>query len=192
MKKFVFALAVVGLTLGWSAATTRAAEAKRPNLVFIFSDDHAYQAISAYGDPRKLLDTPQHRPHRAGGRAVRSLPDHQFDLRTQPRRGADRQVQPPERLLQQHEQPLRRLANDDAQTAASRRLPDGDFRQVAPGQRSHGFRLLAHPARPGRVLQPAHDPQRRARAASRLHHRHHHRPVARMAHATATGRSRSC
>ena len=30
----------------------------RPNIVFIFSDDHAYQAISAYGDPRKLLETP--------------------------------------------------------------------------------------------------------------------------------------
>lgn len=29
-----------------------------PNIVFIFSDDHAYQAISAYGDPRKLVDTP--------------------------------------------------------------------------------------------------------------------------------------
>src|SRR5215203_750884 len=35
-----------------------AAEAKRPNIVFIFSDDHAYQAISAYGDARKLIDTP--------------------------------------------------------------------------------------------------------------------------------------
>ncbi|HJZ55582.1 MAG TPA: sulfatase [Gemmataceae bacterium] len=29
-----------------------------PNIVMIFSDDHAYQAISAYGDSRKLLDTP--------------------------------------------------------------------------------------------------------------------------------------
>src|SRR3954471_24398013 len=29
-----------------------------PNIVFIFSDDHAYQAISAYGDARRLLDTP--------------------------------------------------------------------------------------------------------------------------------------
>ena len=28
---------------------------KQPNIVFIFSDDHAYQAISAYNDPRKLL-----------------------------------------------------------------------------------------------------------------------------------------
>jgi arylsulfatase A-like enzyme len=35
-----------------------AAEPKRPNIVFIFSDDHAYQAISAYGDPRQLLKTP--------------------------------------------------------------------------------------------------------------------------------------
>ncbi|MBS0207708.1 MAG: sulfatase [Planctomycetes bacterium] len=35
-----------------------AAEAKRPNIVFIFSDDHAYQAISAYGDSRRLLQTP--------------------------------------------------------------------------------------------------------------------------------------
>jgi len=30
----------------------------RPNILFIFSDDHAYQAISAYGDPRRLIDTP--------------------------------------------------------------------------------------------------------------------------------------
>src|SRR3974390_112083 len=33
-------------------------EEQRPNIVFIFSDDHAYQAISAYGDSRKLIDTP--------------------------------------------------------------------------------------------------------------------------------------
>jgi arylsulfatase A-like enzyme len=29
-----------------------------PNIVVIFCDDLAYQAVSAYGDPRKLLDTP--------------------------------------------------------------------------------------------------------------------------------------
>ena len=38
------------------AAVARAAST--PNIVFIFSDDHAYQAISAYGDARKLLETP--------------------------------------------------------------------------------------------------------------------------------------
>jgi arylsulfatase A-like enzyme len=36
----------------------RAAGPARPNILFIFSDDHAYQAISAYGDPRRLLETP--------------------------------------------------------------------------------------------------------------------------------------
>src|SRR5262245_51266432 len=44
------------LLLGLLTASLAAAD--RPNIVFIFSDDHAYQAISAYGDPRKLLDTP--------------------------------------------------------------------------------------------------------------------------------------
>jgi arylsulfatase A-like enzyme len=34
------------------------AAAERPNIVFIFSDDHAYQAIGAYGDARKLVETP--------------------------------------------------------------------------------------------------------------------------------------
>ncbi|MGB8170940.1 MAG: sulfatase, partial [Chthoniobacteraceae bacterium] len=38
--------------------SAQAADAKRPNIVFIFSDDHAYQAISAYGDARKLIETP--------------------------------------------------------------------------------------------------------------------------------------
>jgi arylsulfatase A-like enzyme len=47
-------LAAVALAVGGPAF---AAE-KRPNIVFIFSDDHAYQAISAYGHAAKLLDTP--------------------------------------------------------------------------------------------------------------------------------------
>ncbi|MBL9210896.1 MAG: sulfatase [Opitutaceae bacterium] len=40
------------------AATMQAAAPRAPNIIFIFSDDHAYQAISAYGDARKLLQTP--------------------------------------------------------------------------------------------------------------------------------------
>jgi arylsulfatase A-like enzyme len=40
-------------------ATPASAEsAPRPNIVLIFTDDLAYQAISAYGESRKLLDTP--------------------------------------------------------------------------------------------------------------------------------------
>lgn len=35
------------------------AEGTRPNIIYIMSDDHAYQAISAYGDPvGKLAPTP--------------------------------------------------------------------------------------------------------------------------------------
>ncbi|MFV0338628.1 MAG: hypothetical protein ACK5LK_10360 [Chthoniobacterales bacterium] len=42
------------------AAESTAAKAgdSRPNIVFIFSDDHTCQAISAYGDERKLIETP--------------------------------------------------------------------------------------------------------------------------------------
>ena len=48
---------MVGLVV-LAAASVTAAERRPPNIVFIFSDDHAYQAISAYGDPRKLIETP--------------------------------------------------------------------------------------------------------------------------------------
>ena len=46
------------LTLLALCVAALAAEPRRPNIVFIFSDDHAYQAISAYGDERKLIQTP--------------------------------------------------------------------------------------------------------------------------------------
>lgn len=39
-------------------AAFAARAAQPPNIVLIFSDDHAYQAISAYGDERKLIETP--------------------------------------------------------------------------------------------------------------------------------------
>ena len=40
------------------AAVAPAAAPRAPNILFIFSDDHAYQAISAYGEGRRLLETP--------------------------------------------------------------------------------------------------------------------------------------
>jgi arylsulfatase A-like enzyme len=51
LNRGLFALLVLGFV-------AKAGFAAPPNIVFIFSDDHAYQSISAYGDPRKLLDTP--------------------------------------------------------------------------------------------------------------------------------------
>ena len=40
------------------AGLAEPARAPRRNIVFIFTDDHAYQAISAYNDPRQLIETP--------------------------------------------------------------------------------------------------------------------------------------
>jgi arylsulfatase A-like enzyme len=47
---------LVPLTLFTGVGGTRAAEPKHPNVVFIFSDDHAYQAVGAYGS--KVNQTP--------------------------------------------------------------------------------------------------------------------------------------
>src|ERR1700712_669129 len=54
MGWLAFALVATAMPLPCQAAQGTA----RPNIGFLFSDDHAYQAISAYNDPRKLLDTP--------------------------------------------------------------------------------------------------------------------------------------
>ena len=53
-------LLVALLALASAAQIGHAKEARKspPNIVVFFSDDHAYQAISAYGDPRKLIETP--------------------------------------------------------------------------------------------------------------------------------------
>ncbi len=54
--------AIAALAAAWissgSAAPAAQEAAARPNIVFIFSDDHAWQALSAYGHPAKLLETP--------------------------------------------------------------------------------------------------------------------------------------
>src|SRR4051794_26410038 len=40
---------VIVAAIGSGPSRAVAADANRPNILFIFSDDHAYQAISAYG-----------------------------------------------------------------------------------------------------------------------------------------------
>jgi arylsulfatase A-like enzyme len=46
------------LSLNILLAPNGAIGAERPNIVFLFSDDHAFQAISAYGEARQLIETP--------------------------------------------------------------------------------------------------------------------------------------
>jgi arylsulfatase A-like enzyme len=57
-RKLLLATGLSVLALTGVVHAANAAPAQRPNILFIFSDDHAYQAISAYNDPRRLLATP--------------------------------------------------------------------------------------------------------------------------------------
>ena len=54
--KYRSLILVVLLLLAPVEGQTQEKKAKRPNIIFIMSDDHAYQAISAYGS--KLIETP--------------------------------------------------------------------------------------------------------------------------------------
>ncbi len=59
MIRVALPLVLVALmTCGPAVVLTHAAEPSKPNILFIFTDDLAYQAISAYGESRKLLETP--------------------------------------------------------------------------------------------------------------------------------------
>lgn len=48
----------LGVILLAAACARAAGETKPPNILFIFSDDHTTQAVSAYGHPLKLVQTP--------------------------------------------------------------------------------------------------------------------------------------
>ena len=50
--------AVLCAGLSWSGFAAEISGTTRPNIILIFSDDHANAAISAYGDKRNLLQTP--------------------------------------------------------------------------------------------------------------------------------------
>jgi hypothetical protein len=66
-----------------SAPATPTSAPDRPNIIFVMSDDHAYQAIGAYGSV--LNETPN----------IDRICD-QLDLLAQPGRDPDRQTQPPQ------------------------------------------------------------------------------------------------
>lgn len=51
-------VAALGVILFAAVSTRAAGETRPPNILFIFADDHAAQAISAYGHPLKLVQTP--------------------------------------------------------------------------------------------------------------------------------------
>ena len=153
--------------------------AERPNILFVFTDDHATHAIGAYGSIHATLDpTPNiDRLAREGmlfwnsfctnsicGPAAPLIQTGKHSHRNGFRDNGDRfdgdQVTFPKPLQ-----------------AAGRH---GPVRQVAPGRRAPGLRRLGGPPRPGRLLQPQ-APGPEATGWSRVLHGHRHKPGPRVA-----------
>ena len=102
----------VGLTTsGTRARPPREPARPRPNILFIFSDDHAFQADQRLQRPPQADRDASHRSPGPRRNAIRPMRRAELHLRAQPGVGLDRQVFSPQRLLQQHQQPLRRLAD---------------------------------------------------------------------------------
>ena len=56
IEKGIYTSLIIILTMGCSSSEVALKKSERPNIIFIMSDDHAYQAISAYQD--NLIVTP--------------------------------------------------------------------------------------------------------------------------------------
>ena len=157
-------------------ALRAAAGESRPNILFIMTDDHASQAIGCYGS--QVNQTPNlDRLAREGMRIDRVF--------------ATNSICTPSRATiltgkYSHVNGVPVFNRfDGSQPTVPKMLQQagllhGDDRQVAPGQRPDRFRLLEHPARPGRLQRPdLLRPGRVARSykgyATDIIDRHHHR-----------------
>lgn len=58
LMRWLVVIAVLQSIVTIDRSELSAAESQRPNILFLFTDDLTCQAISTYGDSRKLLDTP--------------------------------------------------------------------------------------------------------------------------------------
>ena len=145
------------LVLALCAAATAAAATDRPNIVFIFSDDHAPNAISAYGghlDGRRA--DPEHRPPRQA--RARSSPTPSAATRSAARRapriltGKHSHING---FLDNNNSTLRRQP-DDLPASCSR---EAGYQTAIIGKwhlviQPDRLRLLGDPPRPGQLLQP--------------------------------------
>ena len=71
-----FALSLLAILVGFLTSPQASAKDSRPNILFIMSDDHGYQAISAYGS--KVEQDAEPRSDGEGRDAVRPLLCDQF------------------------------------------------------------------------------------------------------------------
>ena len=144
--KFAF-VALLLVALGSSIAHA----AERPNILFIFTDDHAYQAMSCYG--HKLNETPN--IDRIGARGCAST------TASSPTASAGRAARWSSRANTATSTASSTIAASStvaanvSEAVAGGRLSNGRDRQVAPRFAPDGLRPLANPARARAVLQPA-------------------------------------
>ena len=138
-------LAIVGVAAFTSTAHSAGAaqpnRARPPNIVFIFSDDHAYQAISAYGDPRRLMETPNiDRLAREGMRFDRCVVPNSI---CGPSRASVLTGKYSHRngFYNNTNSRFDGSQTDVSQAAPRRRVPDGHLRQMASRHRPDRLRL---------------------------------------------------
>ena len=86
----IFCVIDVTSAVRGAEASAQSRTTKPPNIVFIFSDDHAYQAISALQRSAPADRNAAHRSPGQGGDAFRPVRRAELDLRAQPRIGLDR------------------------------------------------------------------------------------------------------
>ena len=160
----------------------------------IFSDDHAYQAIGAYDDPRKLVETPHIDRLAKRGDAVRPLRRAELDLRAEPRVRPDRQVF----ATSTASTTTPTAASTAAQTTFPKLLQAAGYQTAVIGK----WHLVSDPTGfddwhilpgQGRLLQPADDPT----TAAKVQHEGYVTDVITdlspgMAPGAATSRSPSC
>ena len=121
-----------------------ACAAERPNILFIISDDHGYQAVSAYG--AGLNKTPN--IDRIAAEGVRFDRCYVTNSLCGPSRACILTGKYSHKNgFFDNQQHVRRQPGDVSEVAAVGRLSDGDRRQVAPGERADGLRLLGNRCR---------------------------------------------
>ncbi len=130
------------------------AQGERPNILYIMCDDHAMQAISAYGSPiSKLAPTPN-----IDRLAERGMKFNEAFV--------ENSLSTPSRAclmtgLYSHQNGQRQLAEgiDSTKTFFSELLQGAGYSTAVVGKLAHvlqseGIRLLSCSGRPGSVLQP--------------------------------------